>query len=219
MDDRVHMHAARVDLREQLQPRRQVAGGAGRVAPAARDHIGLASVPPQLPRQILDDAHQDVVIIGLDDAHLRAEDAVQQEVPLRRLAVEHHDRLEPQPPCGRGGHAGVVGLDRAHGDHHIAAQLAGLPQQELQLAGLVAAQRQPRQIVALHPDARPVQVVAEARRFLQRRGEMRELDARKIAELHSYPPKLRSVSSHARSASTASRMVVGTNRTRVPGLA
>src|SRR5439155_1356948 len=82
-----------------------------------------------------------------------------QEVPLRklgRLTVEHHDRLEPQPPCGRGGHAGVVGLDRAHGDHHIAAQLAGLPQQELQLAGLVAAQRQPRQIVAPHPAARPV---------------------------------------------------------------
>ena len=46
----------------------------------------------------------------------------------------------------------MICLGRALRHHHVGAHLDGLGHQEFQLAGLVAAGRHPRAVVALDPD-------------------------------------------------------------------
>ena len=72
-------------------------------------------------------------------------------------------------PAGAGGGLGV----RA-GDHRIGARRQDVSEQELQLARLVAAEREAGQVVALDPHVDPAERSAETRAVLERRRQMGE---------------------------------------------
>ena len=78
----------------------------------------------------------------------------------------------------RGHLAAPVGLGVGAGDHGIGALRQHVGEQELELAGLVAAEREPGQVVALDPDLGAAERRAEARAGLERRRQMGEAHPR-----------------------------------------
>ena len=117
----------------------------------------------------------------------RAKQLVQEEVavgPCRRLSAQ--DEVAGQA-TGRGGGrrlTAVVGLRRPAGDKAVAAPGQGVPDKELELARLVAAGREAREVVALHENARPAQGRREARQLMERRWEKSEAPPGKSRQLH-----------------------------------
>ena len=85
---------------------------------------------------------------------------------------------------GRRRHARVVRLHGAGRDERGGALGQRVRHQELELARLVAAQPQPREVVALHEDARTARRAAErapqARRLVERRGQRGQPGARAV---------------------------------------
>src|SRR5512140_2735812 len=72
----------------------------------------------------------------------------------------------------------MVGLQRASANEHPSALLLGLRNQELQLAGLVAAERETGLVVTLDEDTRPAQCRREPRQFFDGGWQMSELRPR-----------------------------------------
>ena len=89
------------------------------------------------------------------------------------LAVQQHERhLETELPRRRGHLPAPVGLGVGAGDHGIGALRQDLGEHELELAGLVAAEREPGQIVPLEPDLGPAERRAQPRAGLERGRQM-----------------------------------------------
>ena len=101
--------------------------------------------------------------------HRGPEDAVQKDVSVapvlfveaRHLLVEHELAGQPRARRRRRAQAGVIRLDAAHRDERVAPARAGVAEQELELAQLVAAAAQPHEVVALGEEAHPAQLGAE----------------------------------------------------------
>ena len=87
----------------------------------------------------------------------RAEQPVEQEVALqRRVGLargEHEDAVESNGARGGGRHPRVVGLRRAARDDDVGSLREGVGHQELELARLVAAERESGEVVALDEDS------------------------------------------------------------------
>ena len=88
--------------------------------------------------------------------------------------------VEPEPVRRRRGHARVVALRAAAGHERVAAPGERLGAEVLELAGLVAAEREPGEVVALHqePARGGADRVGEPVQRLERRREVRERAAR-----------------------------------------
>jgi hypothetical protein len=82
------------------------------------------------------------------------------------------------------GLAGVVRLGGALRHHHVGAHRLGLGHEEFELAGLVAARRQPGAVVALDPDLGPAEFAREPVEPFERRRQMGEEEAGKAGEMH-----------------------------------
>ena len=123
---------------------------------AVRDQVGAAPAGPGF----LEDLFQGRVSHRGREDQLGAEEVVQQQVAgglFGRAARKHQDAVQPEAGGCRGSLAAVVRLHRPGGHQGASAVGLGFGQQEFQLAGLIPAQRQAGQIVALDEQARPAQ--------------------------------------------------------------
>src|SRR5262249_58357861 len=104
------------------------------------------------------------------------EDAVQQQVAavdVRLLPADREMAVQPEAVGGGGGHASVVALRATAGDKDVATLCLCFTAQVLELAHLVPAQRETRQVVSLDEDAGAAEPVGEPVHRLQRRGPPR----------------------------------------------
>ena len=74
--------------------------------------------------------------------------------PIRHASLfQNQNRLHPQFPCGGSGEHRMVGLRATRREDDFRSLPLGISQQIFQLANLVAAEAEPREIIALHIDA------------------------------------------------------------------
>ena len=92
--------------------------------------------------------------------------------------LEQHLAPEPQLARGRRGLAHMIRLVGANGNDRVGPGFERGGHREFQFAGLVAAARKPGAVVALDPDLRPTEVLAQSRQVLERRRQVRERYAR-----------------------------------------
>ena len=146
-----------IGLGDHLQRAVRVAERAGGVRSAAGDDIDLAALRPEglghrfefgvhvqarrplLGRRAVEDI-QEHVAVGVVVRILRPRPVLEQDVAVHAEARGEGGRLSR-----------VVGLRGALGHDHVGALLDRLGHQELELAGLVAAGRKSRAVVALDP--------------------------------------------------------------------
>ena len=105
---------------------------------------------------------------------------VEQQVPGRigrRRAAEHQDRAQPAARRGGRGLAAVVRLRRAERHERIGPARERIPDEQLELAHLIAAAGESRQVVALDEDLRSAQGAREPGEKLDRSGERGQGDA------------------------------------------
>ena len=88
----------------------------------------------------------------------------------------------PDLLAGRGGETDEVGLNGARDQNRIGALKPGLPQVELELAHLVATERQVGAVVPLDVDSRPAQRLTQIRHSFQGGGQAAEPQPRKLAQ-------------------------------------
>ena len=97
-------------------------------------------------------------------AHLRPEQIEQQPVPLQRLPVRprrtgyQQDRLHREPGGDRRDISQLVGLFRGIGDQRVRPRAAQRPDREFQQPGLVAADTEPAQVIALDQQFNPERI-------------------------------------------------------------
>jgi hypothetical protein len=128
--------------------------------------------------------------------HVGAEQSIEEVVALARrlrLACRQHERdAEAGDARGGGGHARVVRLDRAGGHDDGCILMEGVANQEFELARLIAAERQPGEVIAFEQDARAARRAAErlaqAGGLGQRSRQCRERHARKGREIDRHGP-------------------------------
>ena len=106
------------------------------------------------------------------------------EIGLAGTVLQQHVAGHAESRCRRCGLARMVGLGRALRHHGIGTLGLSRRHQILELAGLVAARRKPRAIVALDPDFRTVELPRQIVEPLQRSRQMRQRDARKASQIH-----------------------------------
>ncbi len=130
---------------------------------------------------------------AVDDFVARAEQVVEQEIPLERdrtgFRVPRQHEVAVEPRLGAGGRRlpAVVALHQPAPDEQVGPAAEGLGHHELVVPRLVAADRQSRAVVPLHEDGRPADRLREAGQVLQRRRPMSEPIAGLLINL---PPKL-----------------------------
>ena len=92
-----------------------------------------------------------------NEVNRRAEQPVEQQIALERRVGrsrrEHEHAVESNRACSGGRHPRVVGLRRAARDHDVGVLRQRVAHQELELARLVAAEREPGEVVALDEDS------------------------------------------------------------------
>ena len=163
---------------------RDVAQRAHGVGAAGGDRIGRFAGALQALGQSLHG--RGAVGAGVVQVDARAEQAVELDVATQFVvgaapghhAGQHQFAGETQLRRGGGGLAHVVRLHAAGGDHRVGATGQGFGQQEFQLARLVAAEAEPRAVVALDQEARASKRFGQARQGLQRRRQVGETPAR-----------------------------------------
>ena len=170
-----------------------VAERTGRVRAACGDRVHMPALGAEARAQLLGERS---TVGGRDLVHMGAAEVVQQQVAgvLVGLAVvvdaapQHEFAAQPEARAGRSRLARVVRLQRAEGQHRVCTARTGLGQQELQLAGLVAAGRQPGAVVALEPDRRPAEGGRQPWRRLERRGQVCQGDAWQVVQVRHAGP-------------------------------
>jgi hypothetical protein len=175
-------------LLQQLPRRVDIADQPERVRSADRDDIGRAALGPAL---LGDPRHLGIRVGGAGmQLDPRAEQLVEQQVaagvvgrvaPGHRIG-QHQHAVEAELRRGRRGLAGMVRLRTAGGDDGVGAQRQRVAEQELQLAHLVAAQRQAGAVVALDPELRAAQRFREPRQRLQGRRRVLQAEARQLVQ-------------------------------------
>ena len=117
-----------------------------------------------------------------------AEQMVQEQVArCDRGGVAAQDDHAAQPARRRsgGGLPGMVRLHRAECDESVGAPAQGLGNAELELARLVAADREPGLVVALHEEARAPERLGQSRQLVQRCGQVAQANAREPVREHA----------------------------------
>ena len=186
-DHRVEPDAEGRGLRHDLVGGQDVAEPAERRAPRGGvNHVGPAALAGERPGETLErGVRRGLVLADGKRMEGRAEQPVHQQVA--RVAVEGAGlvyalfeldvRVHPEPARAGGGDADEVRLHRPGDQHRVGAAGLRRPEMELELAHLVAAQRQPRAVVALDPQL-DAEGGAEARGGVERRGRVAEPDSR-----------------------------------------
>src|SRR5262249_5156041 len=100
-----------------------------------------------------------------------------------RLRGEALARVGSGPGAGGRGHARTVRLGSGGGDDDVGPLRLDVCDDVLQLANLVAAQRQAGEVVALHQQPGQAQRLGQARRLIERRRQRPELEAGKSIEI------------------------------------
>jgi hypothetical protein len=126
-------------------------------------------------------------------------------------ALEQGLAAQAEAAGGGRGLADVVGLHRAVGDHGVGAQPERVADQELELALLVAAGRDPGAVVALDEQRRSAEQPGEIAHRLERGRQMGEVDAGKAGEMHGRfrgPPRRCRAAGRDRSRHVALRLAL-----------
>ena len=124
--------------------------------------------------------HRFAVSVRFDDAHVGAQDPVEQQVAVRRgdglvlPALQDEDRIHAQPPGTGGGHPRPVGLHSRPGDHGVAVLGDGVGEDEVELARLVAPEGESGLVVALDEETRSAEFGGEGRHLLEGGREVGE---------------------------------------------
>ena len=109
---------------------------------------------------------------------------VEQQVALQLgagvAAGQHEVDIEAKLCAGGGGLPAVVGLHAGAPNDQVGALRERLAEQELVVAGLVAAEGEAGAVVALDDETRAAEMGGKARHLLQRGGQVRERHARKM---------------------------------------
>src|SRR5439155_5275746 len=93
-----------------------------------------------------------------DVGDLGPEERVEKRIPpgpLGRRPAQDQYAAQPQPGGGGRGGAGVIRLDAAHREQRVGPFVVGLRGHHVELAHLVAAEREGDRVVALHEQAWP----------------------------------------------------------------
>ena len=165
--------------------------------PNGRTTYGLRPARAELRALRLEQRREALHAVQIDHGDLGAHQPVEQQVALQRrplLAVQQDQRhLEAELARRAGDLTAPVGLGVGAGDHRVGARRQNVGEQELELARLVAAEREPGQVVALDPDVGPAERRAEARAVLERRRQMGEPHPRQGVDprLQRRPAQLR----------------------------
>ena len=164
-DHRVEEHAELALLLLHLgRPAREAEAAERVVRRAGRDRVRLAAGLLDLGQRGLPARLDADAEAGVDEPHVRAQhaaeldvaDAVVDDVRPLDPALLDQDRREPEASGDGGDLARVVGLHAADRDERVAALLERLGDEELELAGLVAAEGEPAvAVVALGPQVAP----------------------------------------------------------------
>jgi hypothetical protein len=94
----------------------------------------------------------------------------------------------------KGGLPRMVRLHRADSDERVGAPAQRFADAELELAGLVAPNREPGLVVALHEQAWAAERAGQPRQLMERRGQVAEVNARQVVREHaSSQPARRSI--------------------------
>jgi hypothetical protein len=135
-----------------------------------------------LRRGALDGLREETIAVAAigrrDDP--RTQKAIEQQIAGRiagALAGQHQDAVHPSPGRRCGGLTTVVGLPGAGRDEGAGTLGLGFARQELQLAGLVAAEREAGLIVALDEEPRTPEQCGEPRQRLDGRRQVRQAQA------------------------------------------
>ena len=116
------------------------------------DEIRRLAVRTQLVAHRLRLTFEIPVVVGVGEPDVGAHQIDGQQISLEPQAVaaaQHDRRTEPDPPGGRAGQTGMVALCAATGDQDRGARRPGFRHLVLQLAWLVAPERQIGEVVAL----------------------------------------------------------------------
>ncbi len=178
MDDRPRVAAGVRALRHELRERRRETSRSDRRAAADGNGEGSPALRTQLRGQPVLRLFELTPVIRAGMVRPRAEERREELVAgrsLRRRAAEHQVDVQAEPGARGRGHPAVVGLAGSDGDERVSALGHRRTAQVLELAGLVAAHPQPRQVVALDPQAG---TPGQQRPPLQRRGQRGQLGAR-----------------------------------------
>jgi hypothetical protein len=120
--------------------------------------------------------------IGLvGETHARAEHAIEQQIAVRRQGgapAQQQIAAQPERRGRTGQRAAEIRLRACGGDHPIGPTPPRVAQDQFDLAQLVAAERGPGQVFAFDPQTPHADLAREPRRFLDRRRQPREGDAR-----------------------------------------
>ena len=164
--------------RAQLVDRGCVRDDTGHRRAADRDRERRPPLGRERRRELLDRRFDLVVVARAGEVQRRAEQVVEEQVAVvarRLLAREREVAVEPEPVRRGRGHARVVALRAAAGHERVAAPGERLRAEVLELAGLVAAERETGEVVALHEQARRgADRRCEPVQRLEWRGEGRE---------------------------------------------
>jgi hypothetical protein len=190
MDDPVDHEAAIVRLPHEFEGAVDVAERTRGVRAAARDRVDLPALGPEALGHLL---HLGVHVAAARPLFGRgAVEMVEEHVAVpvvvrvvRAGAVLQQDMAgHPEFRCESSGLAGVVRLGGALRHHHVRAHRLGLGHQEFELAGLVAARRQPRAIVALDPDLGAAEFPAQPVEPFERGRQMGDEETGEAGEMH-----------------------------------
>ncbi len=151
-------HPGRVALVEQLDERLGIAERPDRRAATDRDRIRHQTVGNELIGDGLtgDFELTPVALFCAGEVQLRSEQHGQQLVAgggVGTIAGEHEVRLEPEASTSGCGHPTVVRLRGANRDQRTGAGRNGLAAEELELARLVPAAAETREVISLHPES------------------------------------------------------------------
>jgi hypothetical protein len=94
------------------------------------------------------------------------------QVVAVRGAAQEEATLQPELRAGGGSLAAVVRLDARAPDDHVAFTAQRVGEEEFVVAGLVAPEQHAGAVVALDQDAADTDPRGEARRLVERRGQV-----------------------------------------------
>ena len=168
------------------EPAERVVGGAGRnrVRLAARLDDGVECSLPTVADPDVEAGRVEAHIATHDPRELDVADLVVHDVGPVDPGLLHRHRLEPEVGRDAGDLARVVRLHPADRDQRVAALGEGVGHEVLELAGLVAAERDAGvAVLPLGPDLDPAaEVGAEARQRMDGRRTERERIALEVVE-------------------------------------
>src|SRR6185295_3823446 len=194
-DDRVEEDAQLALLLGQLlRPAREAQAAQLVIRRSGRDGVRLTVTRLDVGQRLLPALLEADAEARLDEAHVRAHEARQLDVPdavvddvrpVHPALLDQH-AVEAAARGDRGHLAGVVRLNAAYRDQRVAALRQRVSHEVLELARLVAAVREPAvAVIPLRPQPGAAQVGAQAVERMHRRGAEQERLAREGVEVHA----------------------------------